>query len=183
MENVMSDYQVMKKSFLSILLSLFVFTGFSEELKLHKQKSNFILDCGYQIGIRYHSSDRLKINSFYSFNLSPKFSLGLGTGTRYYHKVDEFFVPLYLDSRFDFSNEGTTMPFISMDLGYSFHPNEGKMDKVGVLFNVAVGCGKQLSDNLRINLSIDYEGQSTIESSVINYTAETIGFNIGLVFY
>jgi hypothetical protein len=78
-----------------------------------------IVELGYQIGIGDYGMDRLKLNIINSYKINPYFSLGFGTGLRYYFDAEAAVIPVFADFRTNFINNKIS-PYLSLGVGYSF---------------------------------------------------------------
>ena len=114
-------------------------------------------EMGYQIGVGGYGMDRLKLNLIYGYQLSPYFSLGLGTGLRYYFDSKAAVIPIFADFRANFLNQRIS-PYLSLGLGYSFDASN-HLRGAGVLINPTAGVSFKVADNRTMNVGLGYEMQ------------------------
>lgn len=143
-----------------------------------------IVELGYQVGIGDFGLDRLKINIINGYQFNPYFSLGIGTGMRYYFDVDGLLIPVFADFRANFTDNKFS-PYFSLGIGYSFDATYD-FEGVGFLLNPTLGLSIQISDKSAINVGLGYEMQKMSYydyyggSNSINSGA--ISLNVGLSF-
>ena len=115
---------------------------------------------GPGVGNTYYnySMDRFKINIINGYQLNPYFSIGLGTGLRYYPTAEEAIVPVFADFRANLLKRNVT-PYISLGIGYSFDATNG-FKNVGFLFNPIAGINFKVSDKSSMNVGLGYEMQN-----------------------
>ena len=130
-----------------------------------------IVELGYQIGTGDFGMDRLKLNIINAYQLNPYFSLGFGTGLRFYFDEDAAVIPVFADFRANFIDNKIS-PYLSLGIGYSFDATNG-FEGVGFLLNPTVGVSFMVSDKSAINVGLGYEMQRT----------EFLFYNYGSVFY
>lgn len=148
-----------------------------------------IVELGYQIGVGEIGLNRLKLNIINGVQINPFFSLGFGTGLRYY--LDSQFksnpktllIPVFADFRAQAMNNKVS-PFLAIAVGYSFNASND-FEGVGLLLNPSIGVSFKVSDKSAMNISIGYEIQKMTYqiltfSSTINESA--IGINVGISF-
>lgn len=126
---------------------------------LSEVKSGYkgIVEMGYQIGVGDYGMDRLKLNIINGYQINPYFSLGFGTGLRYYFDVDAAVIPVFADFRANFL-EKKVSPYLSIGIGYSFDATDG-FNSIGFLLNPTVGVSFKVSDKSALNVGIGYEMQ------------------------
>lgn len=145
-----------------------------------------IIELGYQIGIdknSYGFSDRLKLNIINGYQVNPFFSVGLGTGLRYYSKGSDVLIPVFADLRTNLTDKKIS-PFLSLGIGYSFDASN-QFKGTGVIFNPSAGVTFKVSEKSSLNVGIDYEIQN-VNFSNYGYSGSenlnAIGINAGLSF-
>lgn len=148
-----------------------------------------IVELGYQIGVGEFGLNRLKLNIINGVQINPFFSLGFGTGLRYYldshfkSKPETLLIPVFADFRAQAMNNKVS-PFLAIAVGYSFNASND-FEGVGLLLNPSIGVSFKVSDKSAMNISIGYEIQKMTYqiltfSSTINESA--IGINVGISF-
>lgn len=116
-----------------------------------------IAELAYQIGTGDYGMDRLKLNIINGYQINPYFSLGFGTGLRYYFDAEAALIPFFADFRANFINYKIS-PYLSLGVGYSFDATND-FDGVGFLLNPTVGASFKVSDKSAINVGLGYEIQ------------------------
>lgn len=116
-----------------------------------------IVELGYQIGTGDYGLDRLKLNIINGYQINPYFSLGFGTGLRYYFDAGAAFIPVFADFRANFMDNKIS-PYLSLGVGYSFNATNG-FEGVGFLLNPTAGVSFKVSDKSAINVGLGYEMQ------------------------
>jgi len=116
-----------------------------------------IAELGYQFSVGNYGMDRLKLNLIYGYQISPYFSVGLGTGLRYYFDSKAAIIPVFADFRANFLNQHVS-PYLSLGLGYSFDASN-RFQGVGVLVNPTAGVSFKVSDKNTMNVGLGYEMQ------------------------
>lgn len=146
-----------------------------------------IVELGYQVGVGDFGMDRLNLNIINGYQINPYFSLGLGTGLRYYFDAEAALVPVFADFRAYFINNKTS-PYLSLGVGYSFDATND-FKGVGFLLNPTVGVSFKVSDKSAINVGIGYEMQKIdfIYDGYFGYfsgseNSGAISINIGISF-
>ncbi len=116
-----------------------------------------IVELGYEIGTGDFGMDRLKLNIINGYQINPYFSLGFGTGLRYYFDAEAALIPIFADFRANFMDNNVS-PYLSLGVGYSFDATNS-FEGVGFLLNPAVGVSFRISDKSAMNVGIGYEMQ------------------------
>lgn len=116
-----------------------------------------IVELGYQIGTGDYGMDRLKLNIINGYQINPYFSLGFGTGLRYYFDAEAALIPLFADFRANFIDNKIS-PYLSLGVGYSFDATND-FEGVGFLLNPTVGVSFKVSDKSAMNVGLGYEMQ------------------------
>jgi len=116
-----------------------------------------IVELGYQVGVGDYGMDRLKLDAIIGHQISPYFSLGLGTGFRYYFDAEALVVPLLADFRADFT-DNCVSPYLSLGLGYSFDTTND-ITGIGILLSPAMGVRFRLPNKSVIHIGVGYEMQ------------------------
>lgn len=116
-----------------------------------------IVELGYQIGTGDYGMDRLKLNIINGYQINPYFSLGFGTGLRYYFDEEAALIPVFADFRANFINNKVS-PYFSLGVGYSFDATND-FEGVGFLLNPTVGVSFKVSEKSAMNVGLGYEMQ------------------------
>jgi len=116
-----------------------------------------IVELGYQFGVGDYGMDRLKLNVINGYQINPYFSLGIGTGVRYYLDAEELLIPFFGDFRVNFMDNNIS-PYLSLGVGYSFDASDS-FSSVGFLLNPTVGVSIKISNKSAINVGVGYEMQ------------------------
>ena len=144
-----------------------------------------IVELGYQIGTGDFGMDRIKLNIINGYQINPYFSLGFGTGLRYYFDADAALIPLFADFRANFINNKTS-PYFSLGIGYSLDATNG-FEGVGFLLEPTVGVSFKVSDKSAINVGLGYAMQKMKfydywYGSTYNENSGAISINVGISF-
>lgn len=126
-----------------------------------------IVEMGYQIGVGDYGMDRLKLDIINGFQINPYFSLGFGTGLRYYFDAEAAVIPIFADFRANFTDTKVS-PYLSLGVGYSFDATNSFED-VGFLLNPTIGVSFKVSDKSAMNVGLGYEMQKMKFYSLENY--------------
>ena len=116
-----------------------------------------IVELGYQIGTGDNGMDRLKLNIINGYQIIPYFSLGFGTGLRYYFDAEAALIPVFADFRANFINNKVS-PYLSLGVGYSFNATND-FKGAGFLLNPTAGVSFKVSDESAMNVGLGYEIQ------------------------
>jgi long-subunit fatty acid transport protein len=141
-----------------------------------------IVEAGYQLGVGEFALDRLKLNIINGYQINPYFSVGLGTGLRYYFDSNKVMVPIFADFRANFMNSSLS-PYLSFGIGYSLD-SDYHFEGTGMIVNPAAGVSYRISEKLVMNFGLGYEVQKSKLSSG-DQTASSLGvlsLNIGISF-
>lgn len=142
-----------------------------------------IVELGYQIGTGDYGMDRLKLNIINGYQINPYFSLGFGTGLRYYFIAEAALIPVFADFRANFMNNKIS-PYLSLGVGYSFDATND-FEGVGFLLNPTVGVSFKVSDKSAMNVGLGYEMQK-MDFYYYYYSSSensgAISINVGISF-
>lgn len=116
-----------------------------------------VVELGYQFGTGDYGMNRLKLNIINAYQINPNFSVGIGTGVRYYLDPNTAIVPLFADFRATLSKKSIS-PYFSLGAGYSFDASNN-FNGVGFLVNPTVGARFMISEKTAINVGLGYEMQ------------------------
>ena len=117
-----------------------------------------IAELGYEIGVGDFGMDRLKINIINCYQVNQSFSIGIGTGLRYYFDAETTLVPVFADFRGNLLIDSKISPYISLGIGYSFNASES-FKGAGFMMSPNVGISIKTSHNSSMNIAIGYELQ------------------------
>lgn len=146
-----------------------------------------IVEMGHANGIDYKRKDFLKLNVINGYKFNPYFSLGLGTGIRYYYDAKDAMVPLFIDFRANFINKKVS-PYLALDVGYLVDITRNiEIKAVGPSLNPTAGVSFKISNKTAIYFGIGYEIQRVENYQYWNgiFTAENtsyISINAGISF-
>src|SRR5690606_12866942 len=115
-----------------------------------------IVELGNQVASGSFGMDRLKLNIVNGYQINPYFSLGFGTGLRYYFDAEAALIPFFADFRTYFINNKVT-PYLSLGIGYSLDATNS-LEGVGFLLNPATGVSFKVG-NSAMNVGLGYEMQ------------------------
>lgn len=116
-----------------------------------------VVETGFDLGVGDFGMDRFKVNIINGYQINPHFSLGLGTGVRYYLEADAVLIPLFADFRTNFI-DNVVSPYLSLGVGYTFDASND-LEGVGFLFNPTMGVSFMIADNSSMNVGLGYEMQ------------------------
>ncbi|GAB6122174.1 hypothetical protein [Dysgonomonas termitidis] len=88
------------------------------------------------------------------YNLTERWSVGVGTGLSFYQKM---LVPVYGDVRFQIGRERKFTPYAECAAGYSFAPSGNANG--GFFMNPSIGIQYPLKNKMKLQLAIGYELQ------------------------
>ncbi len=137
-----------------------------------------IVELGYQIGTGDYGMDRLKLNIINGFQINPNFSIGFGTGLRYYFDAEAAVIPVFADFRGNFINNMIS-PYLSLGIGYSFDATND-FEGLGFLLNPMVGLSFIVSEKSAINVGLGYEMQK-MKVYYIDYYGYSSSENSGAI--
>lgn len=146
-----------------------------------------IAEVGYQMGVGDYAMDRWKMNFIYGYQFNSTFSIGLGTGLRYYFEEETALIPVFTDIRTTLMDRKVS-PYLSLAAGYSFDLTNDP-DGAGFLFNPALGVRFMASETVAVHVGLGYEMQK-MESYALSFSdlsrvvrnANAITINIGVSF-
>jgi len=146
-----------------------------------------IIETGYGIGLGDNGLGRVNLNIINGYQFNPYFSMGFGTGLRYYFDSQSVLIPFFADFRGYFMNSKKFSPYVSLDIGYSFDATNN-FEGVGVLVNPSVGAAYKISDQFILNLGVGYEmqGMKSYENNLSENEdnfSRAININAGISFF
>ena len=154
--------------------------GISMNSKAFESRYKGIIEMGYQFGVGAYRLDRLKVNIINGYQINPYFSLGIGTGMRYYFYEEAALIPIFADFRANFIDNKIS-PYLSLGLGYSFNVmNEFK--GFGFLVNPTLGVSFKVSDKVAFNVGVGYDLQKLKFYEYEDNSLDAISINIGISF-
>lgn len=124
-----------------------------------------ITELGYEGGTGRYGINRFKFNFINSYQFTPHFSAGLGTGFRYYIDADIFALPILTDLRATIL-KGPISPYFALGLGYTLD-TKNRFEGMGFLVSPNIGANFRISERNTVNVGIGYEVQRL--SSRYNY--------------
>lgn len=138
-----------------------------------------IAELGFQVGTGTFGMDRLKFNVINSYQVNPYFSLGIGTGLRYYFDADAALIPIFADIRTNIINNNIS-PYFSLGVGYTFDATNN-LEKVGFLLNPTIGVSVMISDKSAIHIGVGYEMQKINVYYDLQYLSYSKSENFGAI--
>lgn len=117
-----------------------------------------ITELGYEIGVGDYGYDRIKLNIINGYQVNQSFSLGIGTGLRYYNDLEALLVPIFADFRGNLPLNSKVSPYMSLGIGYSFDATNS-FEGVGLMLNPTIGVSFKVSDKSAMNVGLGYEMQ------------------------
>jgi hypothetical protein len=154
--------------------------GISNNSKVFESGYKGIVEIGYQYGVGAYRLNRLKVNIINGYQINPYFSLGFGTGVRYYFHEEAALIPIFADFRANFIDNKIS-PYLSLGLGYSFNAmNEFK--GFGFLVNPTLGISFKVSDNTALNVGVGYDLQKLKFYEYDDNSLDAISINVGISF-
>ena len=118
---------------------------------------NINIEMGYEIGVGDLGMDRLKLNIINKYQINPNFSLGFGTGLRYYFDAEAALIPVFADFRANFIDNYIS-PYLALCIGYSFDATND-FEGVDLFLSINTGVSFKVSDKSAMNVGIGYEMQ------------------------
>jgi hypothetical protein len=116
-----------------------------------------IFETGIEIGTGPYGMDRLKVSIINGYQVNQYFSLGFGTGLRYYFDAEAALVPVFADFRANFPGYDIS-PYMSLGTGYTFNASRD-FRSIGFLLNPTAGISIMVSEKSALNVGIGYEMQ------------------------
>jgi hypothetical protein len=152
-----------------------------------RRKSGYIgiLDVGYALGTGDYGLNFINLTMVNGYKFNPYFSLGFGTGIRYYLDEDAILMPFFINFKVNFINKAVS-PYIALNAGYSFNASND-FESVGFLINPSIGVHFNIVNNFGINIGIGYEGQwaevyEHYYYDPVSKAISGISFKLGFVF-
>jgi hypothetical protein len=152
----------------------------SNNSKVYESGYKGIVEMGYQYGVGAYRLNALKVNIINGYQINPYFSLGIGTGVRYYFDEEAALIPIFADFRANLIDNKIS-PYLSLGLGYSFNAtNEFK--GFGFLVNPTLGVSFKVSDKAALNFGVGYDLQKLKFYEYEDNSLDAISINIGISF-
>lgn len=127
----------------------------------------------YGISIGQDKHDFLKLTVINGYRFNPFFSLGLGTGLKYFYMDKDLVIPVFLDIRTNFLH-GRLSPYMALGIGYSIDvTNDYTVEDVDFLLNPAAGICYNINERFALNFGIGYEMQRMRFLNDLNHSLET----------
>ncbi len=123
------------------------------------------IDYGYTHGVGNVKNNRFEIISSHGYQFNPIFFLGLGVGYNLSLNKKESSLPLFINPRINFLDEGTT-PFWDVKGGYSFFGGRGYY--VSSSFGVSFSKNDKVAFNIGLGYTLQcakFDERSTIDPS------------------
>ncbi|MEI7980909.1 MAG: hypothetical protein WCI71_04605 [Bacteroidota bacterium] len=117
-----------------------------------------LFETGYGFGIGDNKGNGfIKFHAINGYQFNPYFSLGFGTGLKYYIDAESLLIPLFVDLRAHFI-DGTVSPYFALGIGYSLQVIP-KFKGLGFLLNPSIGASFKLGSKVALNLGTGYSMQ------------------------
>lgn len=144
-----------------------------------------IAELDYLFGVGYYGIGRLEVNIINGYQFNPYFSLGLGTGFRWYSisGYNAVLIPIFADFRVNFMDNKVS-PYFSLGIGYSFDATDS-FSGLGILAKPSLGVTIKVSEKLVMHTGLGYEMQKINYydySSINKINLGGFGFNFGVSF-
>lgn len=117
------------------------------------------------------------------YRVNSYFSVGVGTGIKYYMDREVPSIPVYIDFRTNIPTRKKVSPYFAFDIGYIFGLANDVYAK-GFFLNPSIGIYFKNSSNSIINMGIGFEEQNIDIPDEDNFSLlkRNFNFNIGLTF-
>ena len=148
-----------------------------------------IAEVAYRFRGGIHGGQFVKLNLINAYRFRSGFSMGFGTGFKYYWDGRSIDIPFFADFRGQLNNKKTS-PYWAFDVGYVFNASD-RMTGQGWLFNPSAGVILRLSDKTLVNLGLGYERQGATHhytfididgSGTSHYVYHSFTLNLGFTF-
>lgn len=139
-----------------------------------------LIELGYQIGSGDFGMDRIKLNIINGYQVNQNFSIGIGTGLRYYTDAEALLIPIFADFRGNISLDSKISPYVSLGIGYSFDATNS-FEGVGFLLNPTIGVSFKVSDKSAMNVGLGYEMQKLGYELSVGYDYYEGSINSGAI--
>lgn len=141
------------------------------------------VEVGYEVGVGSLAMDRLKLNIINGYQINDYFTVGIGTGLRYYIDAEEALIPLFGDFKANYMISDKVTRYVSLGIGYTFNATES-FHGVGLFLSPSIGLSYKVSDRNAVNVSLGYEVQKfdLADELVKSINAGALSVNIGVSF-
>lgn len=136
-----------------IIICLAVFTAMTVQGQTEK-KATFTSTIGMGIAMNAPSCTPFEWQVIGQYNISKRFSAGIGTGISVYEKA---LIPVFADAKFLITRPHRFTPYVECGIGYAFAPS--KDANGGFYLNPAIGVQYALKNKMKILLAVGYESQ------------------------
>jgi hypothetical protein len=125
-----------------------------------KSKLQGFFELGYQKGRQinqsFYRNRRIKLNAIAAYQISPYYSLGVGTGLRYYLPEQWSLVPLFANFMGTIQTK-KYLPYFSLSVGTLFETDD--FNYQGYFFDPRLGVSIKTKGKCNINIAVNYEFQ------------------------
>ncbi|MEQ8241694.1 MAG: hypothetical protein RIA69_20945 [Cyclobacteriaceae bacterium] len=136
-----------------------------------------LFELGYGFGVGDNVVSRIKLNIINGFQINPFFSVGFGTGLRYWNTRKTLLIPLFLDLRYNLLDKNVS-PYVALGTGYSMNITDRTGGISGsFMLNPTVGATVRRSSKSSMNIGLGYDLLSLRDPIY-----HAISFNLGLSF-
>ncbi len=111
---------------------------------------------GKQINERFYRHRRIKLNAIAAYQISRSYSLGVGTGLRYYLPEQWSLVPVFANIMGTMQAK-KHLPYFSLSAGTLFETDDFKYE--GYFIDPRIGVSIKTKGKCNINIAINYEFQ------------------------
>lgn len=143
----------MKKILFMAFACLAIFTAHAQTDN-KECKISFATTIGTGLSISTPSSTPITWQALGYYNLTERWSVGVGTGLSFYEKM---LIPVFGDIRFQIGRTRKFTPYAELGMGYSFAPQSDVNG--GFFMNPSFGIQYPLKNKMRLQLAIGYELQ------------------------
>lgn len=142
----------MKRLIFISFFSLVIITAKAQNR--NENKFSFVTTIGTGISMNTPSSTPFTWQVVGYYNLTTKWSVGVGTGLSFYEKT---LIPVYGDVRFQIGRERKFTPYAEFSAGYSFVATSNANG--GFFMNPSIGIQYPLKNRIKLQLAVGYELQ------------------------
>ena len=142
----------------------------------------FNVEIGHEFGVGNDSISRTVFDFSVMGNPDEHFSIGAGTGIRYYRLQEMVLLPIFIDIRgYPFTYRKTWIPYVSLKLGHTFNLSDN-FDPIGFMVTPSAGMMYENRKNKFYSISINYSIQSVEQPQPPNVNWNGIGLIFGYSF-
>lgn len=142
----------MKRCIFIMLLSIIIH-NISAQTN-NKERVSFATTLGTGISMNTPSSTPIAWQIIGYYNLTERWSVGIGTGLSFYEKT---LIPIYGDVKFQIGKQRKFTPFAEFAIGGSFAPTSEANG--GFFMHPSIGIQYPIKNKIRLQLAIGYEWQ------------------------